>query len=76
MRWRKKEKHRDKEEADRKNAAADNHTKTYELSLSDLDKRLQSAEQKSDLVDPGKREALNILSDLIELAKAPRTSDG
>ena len=69
----KEEKHRDKEEADRKNAAADNHTKTYELSLSDLDKRLQSAEQKSDLVDPGKREALNILSDLIELAKAPRT---
>ena len=98
----KDEKQREKEEADRKKAAADNHNRTYELTLSEVDKQLKLAEQKSDLItmpkstkakpmrsgdnpmdddgsaslatsDPQKREALNILSDLVELAKSPRT---
>ena len=44
----KQEKQREKEEADRKKAAADNHNKTYKLTLSDVDKQLKLAEQKSD----------------------------
>ena len=44
----KDEKQREKEEADRKKAAADNHNRTYELTLSDADKQLKLAEQKSD----------------------------
>jgi carboxyl-terminal processing protease len=44
----KQEKQREKEEADRKKAVADNHSKTYELTLSDGDKQLKLAEQKSD----------------------------
>jgi carboxyl-terminal processing protease len=98
----KEEKQREKEEADGKKAAADNHNKTYKLTLSDVDEQLKLAAQKSDPVattksakaktmrsggnpvdgddstsltasDPGKRETLNILSDLIELVKSPRT---
>lgn len=46
----KQEKQREKEEADRKKAAADNHNKTYKLTISDVDKQLKLAEQKSDLM--------------------------
>jgi carboxyl-terminal processing protease len=102
----KEEKQKEREEADRKKAVADSHDKIYELTLSNMDKPLQLAEQTPDpaaalksakakpvrsgydpieavlhdddptsLVagDPGKRETLNILSDLIDLAKTPRT---
>jgi carboxyl-terminal processing protease len=104
----KEAKQREKEEADRKKAEADDHGKTYDLTLADVDKpQLKLVEQKPDPVpspktakvkparpsdnpvdaalddddsasladsDPGKRETLNILSDLIELSKSPRTA--
>jgi carboxyl-terminal processing protease len=100
-------KQKEKEEGDRKKAEADDHTKTYELSLADVDKpQLKLVERKPDAAaspksgkaksartgdspiedalddddsvnlsgsDPAKREALSILSDLIDLAKSPRT---
>jgi carboxyl-terminal processing protease len=97
-------KQREKEEADRRKAQADDHDKIYELSLADLDKpQLKLVEKKSEPAklakakpvhpsenpaeaalddddstnladnDPGKRETLNILSDLIDLTKSPRT---
>ncbi len=100
-------KQKEKEEGDRKKAAADDHNKTYELTLADVDKpQLKLVEQKPDVdaaaksakakslhagddpvdaalddedstnltdSDPGKRETLNILSDLIDLGKSPRT---
>jgi hypothetical protein len=99
-------KQREKEEADRKKAEAEDATKTYELSLADVDKpQLKLLEKKMDLLasksgksksgrssenpaeaalddedpanlsdsDPVRREALNILGDLIDLAKLPRT---
>jgi carboxyl-terminal processing protease len=104
----KEAKQREKEEVDRKKAETDDHDKTYELTLADVDKsQLKLAEQKPDPApspkmakakptrpsdnpvdaaledddstsladsDPGKRETLNILSDLIELGKSPRTA--
>jgi carboxyl-terminal processing protease len=104
----KEAKQREKEEADRKKAEADDHGKTFELPLADVDKpQLKLAEQMPDPMpspksakakstrpsdnpvdaalddddstsladsDPGKRETLNILSDLIELGKSPRTA--
>ena len=103
----KEAKRREKEEADRKRAEADNHRKTYELTLAALDKPLRLAQRKPDPADvarsakakrmrfsekaveaalddddstslvasdPGKRETLNILSDLIEVRKSPRTA--
>jgi carboxyl-terminal processing protease len=100
-------KQKEKEEADRKKAETDDHGKTYEVPLADVDKpQLKLAEQKTDPSasaksakgksarsgdnpveaalddddsaslansDPGKRETLNILSDLIDLGKSPRT---
>jgi carboxyl-terminal processing protease len=100
-------KQREKEEADRKKIEAEDHTKTFELSLADVDKpQLKLLEQKPDGAataksaktkvarsgedpvedalddddssnladnDPVRRETLNILSDLIDLAKLPRT---
>ena len=101
----KEAKQREKEEADRKKAENDDHSRTFELSLADVDKPQLKLEQKPDTAaqksakakaarpgdnpveealddddstaladsDPAKREALNILSDLIELAKSPRT---
>ncbi len=100
----KEAKQREKEEADRKKAETDDHDRTYELPLADVDKpQLKLVEQKQDPAklakakssrstdnpveaalddddstsladsDPGKRETLNILSDLIELGKSPRT---
>ena len=102
----KEAKRREREEADRKRAEADDHNKTYELTLADLGKPLRLVERKSDPADaaksakarrmrsnekpdeaalddddstvlaagdPGKRETLNILSDLIDVAKPPRT---
>jgi carboxyl-terminal processing protease len=106
----KEAKQREKEEADRKKAETDDHNKTYELTLGDLDKpQLKLAEQKPDPAaspkaakakpmrsgddpveaalddddstsladsDPGKRETLSILSDLIDLGKSPRTVGG
>jgi carboxyl-terminal processing protease len=99
-------KQKEKEEGDRKKAAADDHNKTFELSLADVDKpQLKLVEQKPDVdsaksaktkslhagddpveaaldeddstnlsdSDPGKRETLNILSDLIDLGKSTRT---
>jgi len=103
----KESKQREKEEADRKKAETDDHDKTYELTLADVDKpQLKLSEQKVDPLaasktaktkparssdnpveaalddddsttladsDPGKRETLKILSDLIELGKSPRT---
>jgi hypothetical protein len=103
----KEAKQKEKEEADRKKAATDDHDKTFELTLADVDKpQLKLAEQKPDPTDasksakakparssddpveaalddedstnladndPGKRETLNILSDLIDLGKSPRT---
>jgi carboxyl-terminal processing protease len=99
-------KQKEKEDADRKKAEADDHSKTFELSLSDIDKpQLKLLEKKSDSTasksnrqrpgrpsdnpaeaaldeddspvsndsDPVRREALNILGDLIDLAKSPRT---
>ncbi|MBV9297788.1 MAG: carboxy terminal-processing peptidase, partial [Verrucomicrobia bacterium] len=101
---------REKEEADRKKAQFDDHDKTYELTLADLDKpQLRLSEQKSDLTpgaksakakpmrsadnpvdaalddddstslvdsDSGKRETLNILSDLIGLGKSQQRTVG
>ncbi|MBV9642722.1 MAG: carboxy terminal-processing peptidase [Verrucomicrobia bacterium] len=101
---------REKEEADRKKAQFDDHDKTYELTLADLDKpQLKLSEQKSDLTpgaksakakpmrsadnpvdaalddddstslvdsDSGKRETLNILSDLIGLGKSQQRTVG
>src|SRR3984893_12273017 len=103
----KEAKQKEKEEADRKKAATDDHDKTYELTLADVDKpQLRLAEQKPDSVepsksakakparstddpvedaldddestnladiDPARRETLNILSDLIDYSKSPRT---
>jgi carboxyl-terminal processing protease len=103
----KEAKQKEKEEGDRKKAAADDHNKTYELTLADVDKpQLKLVEQKPDVdaaaklakakslhagddpveaalddddstnltdSDPGKRETLNILADLIDLGKSPRT---
>jgi carboxyl-terminal processing protease len=101
----KEAKQREKEEADRKKAENDDHSRTFELTLADLDKPQLKLEQKPDTTaqksaktkatrpgdnpveealddddstsladsDPAKRESLNILSDLIELAKSPRT---
>jgi carboxyl-terminal processing protease len=100
-------KQKEKEEADRKKAEVDDHTKTYELNLADVDKpQLKLVERKPDAAatpksakaksartddglvedalddddstnladsDPTKRETLNILSDLIDLGKSPRT---
>jgi carboxyl-terminal processing protease len=100
-------KQKEKEEADRKKAEADDHNKIYELNLADVDKpQLKLVEQKPDAAataksakakaartgdnpvedaledddsidladsDPTKRETLNILSDLIDFAKSPRT---
>jgi carboxyl-terminal processing protease len=101
---------REKEEADRKKAGSDDHDKTYELTLADVDKpQLKLSEQKPDLTsnpksakakpmrsadnpveaalddddstnladsDPGKRETLNILSDLIGLGKSQQRTVG
>src|ERR1700730_13047926 len=100
------EKKREKEEADRKKAEVEDTTKTFELSLADVDKpQLKLLEKKQDATvsnsgkskaggssdnpaevalddedpanlsdsDPVRREALNILGDLIDLAKLPRT---
>jgi carboxyl-terminal processing protease len=106
----KEAKQREKEEADRKKAVTDDHDKTYELSLADVDKpQLKLVEQKPEPSpaqksvkaraahssdnpveaalddedsenladsDPAKRETVNILSDLIELSKSPRTTVG
>jgi carboxyl-terminal processing protease len=101
----KEAKQREKEEADRKKAESDDHSRTFELSLADVDKPQLKLAEKPDTTaqksakakaarpgdnpveealddddttsladsDPAKREALNILSDLIELAKSPRT---
>ena len=103
----KEAKQREKEEGDRKKVEADDHTKTYELNLTDVDKpQLKLVEHKADAAttsksakakaartdenpvedalddddsnsladsDPVKREALNILSDLIVFSKSPRT---
>jgi carboxyl-terminal processing protease len=103
----KEAKQKEKEEADRKKTATDDHDKTYELALADIDKPLKLAEQKPDPEaaakaankakparssddpveaalddedstnladsDPGKRETLNILGDLIDLGKSPQT---
>jgi carboxyl-terminal processing protease len=101
----KEAKQREKEEADRKKAESDDHSKTFELSLADVDKPQLKLAEKPDITaqksakaktvrpgdnpveealddddstslansDPAKRETLNILSDLIELGKSPRT---
>jgi carboxyl-terminal processing protease len=101
----KEAKQKEKEEADRKKAESDDHSRTFELNLADVDKPQLKLEAKPDTnaqksakakaarpsdnpveetlddddstnladSDPAKREALNILSDLIELAKSPRT---
>jgi len=99
-------KQREKEEADRKKAEAEDRTRTFELSLADVDKpQLKLVEKKTDTTasksgkakpthpsddpaeaaldeddspslsdsDPVRRETLNILGDLIDLAKSPRT---
>ena len=51
----KEAKQKEKEEADRKKAATDDHDKTYELTLADVDKpQLKLAEQKPDPTDTSK----------------------
>src|SRR6516164_3188570 len=99
-------KQREKEEADRKKAEAEDRAKTFELSLADVDKpQLKLVEKKTDTTasksgkakpahpsddpaeaaldeddspslsdsDPVRHETLNILGDLIDLAKSTRT---
>jgi hypothetical protein len=99
-------KQREKEDADRKKAETEDHARTFELNLGDVDKpQLKLVEKKTDVAgakgakpkgprpnddpaeaaledddspnqadgDPIRRETLNILGDLIDLAKSPRT---
>ena len=77
-------KQRAKEEADRRNAEHADQSKTYELNLAHVNKRqlpllekpLATAKPAPNALDesgPAKREALNILSDLIGFSKSSRT---
>ena len=77
-------KQREKEEADRRNAEHADQSKTYELNLAHVNKRqlpllektLATAKPAPNDLDesgPAKREALNILSDLIGFSKSSRT---
>jgi len=77
-------KQREKEEADRRNAEHADQSKTYELNLAHLNKRqlpllektLATAKPAPNDLDesgPAKREALNILSDIIGFSKSSRT---